>query len=200
MPFEYYRSLVGFNVGGNYAAVVQHWGIDTPSGTGPFSRAKAFVAAFTDEAPGPSYATLLANILSQDSYLSSVRCSKVAPGDGNTFGKVFAPTEWEGNILEDSDAAQVAACVIWLTSANAGLTGRTFYPGVGELQLEDGRFISTYVTALSELVNGLLNGIVSSVGTFFPHIKHGLVSVYTPIAHGRLSTTPGTQRKRLRPV
>ena len=69
MAFEYYRSVIGFSCAGNFAAVVQHWGVDSPTVGGPFARAKAFVAAFETPVAGDNYADLLEPILSDDSFL-----------------------------------------------------------------------------------------------------------------------------------
>lgn len=200
MAFEYYRSIIGFSCAGNFAAIVQHWGIDTPGLAGPFSRAKAFVNACEVPSGGPPYLPALQTILSEDSFVSSVRCAKVSPGAGNGYAKVYADTVYPGTFSGNLDAAQVAGCVIWLSAADAGLNGRTFFPGVSEEALDLGRFTATYKSALSDVVAAILNGIQSSAGTFDPMIAHTNGTLFAEIAHGRLSLTAGTIRKRLKPV
>lgn len=200
MAFEYYRSVVGFSCAGNFAAVVQHWGVDTPGGAGPYARAKAFVAAFEVPTAGTGYAPMLQDILSQDSFISSIRCAKVSAGGGNQSAKIFPADEYPGLVTSDLDAAQVAGCVIWLSAANAGLNGRSFFPGVAEESLDVGRFAAAYKTALSNLADVILTGVQSTVGTFLPMIRHTNGTLYAQIVHGRLSLTPGTIRKRLKPV
>lgn len=200
MAFEYYRSVIGFSCAGNFAAVVQHWGVDTPGGGGPFARAKAFVTAFETPVGGAIYAAQCTDILSQDSFLSSIRCAKVSVGGGNQYAKIFTAADWPGQRPSDLDAAQVAGCVIWLSAANAGLNGRSFFPGVGEADLDLGRFVAGYKTNLANLVDAVIAGIQSTVGLFLPMIRHTDGTLFAQIVHGRLSLTPGTIRKRLKPV
>lgn len=200
MAFEYYRSVVGFSCAGNFAAIVQHWGVDTPGGGGPYSRAKSFVTAFEAPVAGDSYADGLTFILSDDSFISSVRCAKVSAGGGNQAAKVFAATVHPGAFGSNLDAAQVSGTMIWLSAGNAGLNGRTFYPGVPETGLDAGRFSDDYKTALIFVAELVLSGIQATVGTFLPMIKHGSPATFAQIVHGRISLTPGTIRKRLKPV
>lgn len=200
MAFEYYRSVIGFSCAGNFAAVVQHWGVNDPTGAGPYSRAKAFVAAFQTPVSGTPQADRLVEILSDDSFISSVRCARVSTGGGNQSAKIFTPADYVGIAGSNLDAAQVAGCAVWLTAANDGLTGRNFYPGVGEDSCDNGRFVTAYKTAFDDLLDEIIAGVVSTVGTFLPFVKETSPTTYTRIVHGRLSLTPGTIRKRLKPV
>lgn len=200
MAFEYYRSVVGFSTGGQYAAIVQHWGVDSPTGDGPFARAKALVTALKAPVAGDSFLDKLTDCMSDSCFISSLRAAKISPGPGNIYAEVFAPATWPGDVAGDIDAAQVAGCVIWLTAGNAGLNGRTFVPCVSQVSLDNGRFITAYKTALSVWVGVVLPGIQSTVGTFLPMLKHGSPPSFNQIVHGALSLTPGTQRRRLVPV
>lgn len=200
MAFEYYRSVIGFSCAGNFAAVVQHWGVDSPTGGGPYARAKAFVTAFETPVAGTAYANALVSILSDDSFISSIRCAKVSAGGGNQSAKVFPGSQWPGAFGSDLDAAQVSGCVIWLSAANAGLNGRSFYPGVAETGLDLGRFAAGYKSAMDDVVDVVIAGLQATVGTFLPMIRHTNGTLFAQIVHGRLSLTPGTIRKRLKPV
>lgn len=200
MAFSYFQSSIGFSCAGNFAAIVQNWGIDTPGGTGPFNRAKSFVAAFQTPTFGAALADLICGVLSVDSFISSVRCHQVSPSTGNQYAKVFTATDLPGTFSGEVDAAQVAACIIWLTAAEAGLNGRTFLPGVSEDAMENGRFTSAYRSALDDLIDGYGVGVAATVGSFTLYLKNGDPAAFTKIAHASLSLTAGTQRRRLKPV
>lgn len=200
MAFEYYRSTIAFSCAGNYAAIVNHWGVDTPTGAGPFARAKSFINALESPVGGLSILELLTELLAEDCFISSARAAKVSPGAGNAFAKVYTDADYPGIFTGNMDAAQVAAMTLWFTGGDASLNGRTFLPGVSEQALDNGRFVSDYKDALSNWRQQMLDGIESSVGTFMPFLKHGSPASYTQIIHAGNSLTPGTQRKRLRPV
>lgn len=200
MAFEYYKSAIGFSCAGNFAAIVQHWGVDTPTGAGPFSRAKSLVAAMESPVAGSAYLPAIADCLADDCFISSVRIAKVTAGGGNQYAKVFAPGDHPGDFGGNIDAAQVAGCIIWLSAGDAGLTGRTFLPGVSEDGIDNGRFNGSYFGALDDLVDIVIPGIQATTGTYLPFIKHGSPAAFKQIVHGRLSLTAGTIRKRLKPV
>jgi len=194
------RSVIGFNCGGQYAAIVQYFQIVDPIETNGFLLAKILRNSIESPSAGNSYLELLQDILSQDSFISSVRCQQLTPTTRNSAAKVYTPGDFAGNLGSDVESQQVAGCVIWLTGGDAGLTGRTFYPGVAEESLESGRFVTAYKTALGDIVDELVLGVQSATGDFHLVVKHESVAVYTLVTNAYLSLTPGTIRRRLSPV
>jgi hypothetical protein len=200
MAEEWYKSVVGFSIAGNYAAIVQHWLVVDPGGAGPFSRAKALAEGMDTPSAGGSYFDSLKDLMSADCFISSVRAHRIGPSSGNEWGRVYPADVWVGSFAGDIQGPQVACCLIHLTAAEAGLTGRTFIPGVPSTGLDEGRFNDAFKTELDEFVTIFLDGIQTAIGTFLPGIKNGGPFTVTRIVNCQLSPTPGTMRRRLKPV
>jgi len=202
MAFQFFESVIGLNVAGNYAALVQHWGVDVLAGETPFEVAKDFVNNALPVDPGPgSFLAMIAGLMGDDCFISSARCRKVDGAGGATYPTVFTSSVWPGTFGGDVDGAQVAGFMLGFTDGGAGLFAKNWIPGVSEDALLSGRFTSVYVTAANLYLESWLNGLAGDTGTFYPYLKHGSpVASYNRIVFGQLGATPGTIRRRLVPI
>jgi len=200
MADQFFESVIGFNIGGNYAAVVHHWVGDDSGGQTAFEMAELLATALeTDAGASSTLFDLITAIMADDSFISSIRTRRLSSGGGATYAKLFASTDWVGVFGGPSDSAGVAGCMLKFTSTNPKLQGRTFWPGVSEDALLDGRFTDAYVLAFFGLTERFIDTFTETV-TFSPRLKHGAIPSYTALSALELSPTPGTIRRRLVPV
>lgn len=201
MADQIYRSTISFLCGGNFCQVVHHWKTtgDPPN---PFLAAKDLVDGFVVPSAGVSLASLISGILPEDdSFISSIRALKVSPGGGAQAVRIFTPTDIPGAFGGHVEAAQVAGVSVWVPLALNGKSGRTFWPGVPELGLDNNRFTSDYKSAMSTLLTGMIaDGIKGDNWNFVLCLKLGPSPfTYPNVANGYLAPSPGTMRKRLVP-
>lgn len=199
--FELGLSMV---VGGNFSTIVQHWSITDPVGApNAFQLARDLCKTFGTENPVTEFFGI-PTILSSDSFISSIRARQLSPTGGQQFAEVFSPDAWPGTQAANVDSASVAACVIWLTNGGAGINGRTFFPGVPQEVLLQGRFQNAFKDLVTDLGNNLIAGAASDAGygdwDFVLQTGTSPSFTYHNIVHGYLSPTPGTQRRRLIPL
>jgi len=201
MADQFFESVIGFNIGGNYAAVVHHWVGDDSGGETAFEMAERLALAIEgDNGPGSTLFEVIDGIMAEDCFISSIRTRRLSSGGGATFAKLFAGGDYPGIYGGNSDAAQVAGCMLKFTSTNPKVQGRTFWPGVSEEALDGGRFVDLYHDNFVALMNRYLGSFTDAGVTFNPRLKHGSPASYTAIAAAELSPTPGTIRRRLVPV
>jgi len=200
MADQFYESVIGFSIGGNYGAVVHHWQSDDGGGESPFQAALNLAEALETDAIPDTLFDCICAIMANDCFISSIRTRRLSSGGGPTYAKLFAGVAFPGSFGGNSDASQVAGCMLKFTSSNPKIQGRTFWPGVSEDALIDGRFVDTYHVAFLDLMNRYIDSFTANAQTFMPRLKHGAAPTYTPIAACELSPTPGTIRRRLVPV
>lgn len=199
MAFRNLRSVISMVCAGNYAVIVQHWRINDSIIPGQFGLAKSLRDALIAPVSGDSVCEMLAACMGDDCYLSGIRVKEFSPLVATSTAVVLLPTtDFPGDFGGTIDAAQVAGCVIWVPSTATAESGRNFLPGVSEDAIESGLFVDAYRDALGPYVDAMLAGVVGTAGTFEFCLRH-TPNTFTPIAHGYLSPTPGTIKKRLVP-
>lgn len=200
MAAVFHESVIGFNIGGNYAAVVHHWASDDGGGETAFEQAEDLADALENDAGAT--VTLFAAIcalMADDCFISSIRTRKISGTGGATFARLFAAGDYPGVYGGLTDAAQVAACMIKITNVSAQVMGRTYWPGISEDATSGGRFTDVFDGEFTNLVERYLATFTSGM-TWDAVLKHGLVPTFSPVIWGELSPTPGTIRRRLVPV
>lgn len=139
---------------------------------------------------------LLRSLLSDECFVSSMRCRQISPAGGNTVSQTFEALSFPGLVASPVTTQQIAACIIWINSVTPDRTGRTFIPGVPNNAIESSRFTSGYATAVATFANRLLGGLVVALGTF-NLVTLDRVTKTGPIVENQyLSVKPGTQKRR----
>lgn len=193
-----FESVISMICGGNYTAIVQHWKTEDATAANSFTLSKKLRDGLETPDAGNSIIEALAACLADDCYVSSVRVTEMAPGS-STAVKLFPIADWPGSFGSDMDAAQVAGVLVWVTGSSDVENGRNFIPGVAEEAYEYGRPKAPYLAALAEYKDRMLAGVDMTTHQFVFALKNGDPVNYTTIAHGYLSPTAGTMRKRLVP-
>jgi len=202
MANERYETVIGLNIAGNYAAIVQHWGADITGGETPFEVAKDIVLnALPAAGVVTSFLQAICDLMGDNCFISSARARKVDGAGGATYVTVYDAATWPGAFGGDVDAAQVAGFMLGFTDGGAGLFAKNWIPGVSQDALVAGRFQAAYLAAASAYGVEWLAGITSPSYTYLPYLKHGSpVASYNQIVHFQLGATPGTIRRRLVPI
>jgi len=200
MADTFLESVIGFNIGGNYAAVVHHWRGDDSGGETAFEQAEDLAAALeTDIGASVTLFERIQAIMASDCFISSIRTRRLSGGGGATYAKLFGTTDYPGIYSGNTDAAMVAGCMLKYTATDPKVQGRTFWPGISEEALLGGRFVIAWETEFGLLMTRYLEGFTNDI-TWTAVLKHGPIPTYTTIVACENSPTPGTIRRRLVPV
>lgn len=199
MANEYYELDIGFSCAGQFAMCVFHYRIADPSNPDDFEVAQQLINAL-DDGGATSWLFRLAEMMSDEAFISSARAKRVFPSGGNMAGTTFETTDFPGQITSPIHTQQVAACLIWVADGTPGVSGRNFIPGVPENALLSSRWESAFQTIANTFIAKHLTGHSVAAGIFLPVI-------YDRVAHngpvpdnGYLSPLVGTQRRREVPV
>lgn len=199
MAIKNFQSVISMICAGNFAQIVHHWQTDDTGSHSPYALAKDLRDALISPAAGTSVLDDLCGVLSEDSYVSSVRALQIGVSGAPTAIKLLGVGAYAGIFDGNLDAAQVAGCIIWLTAGNAGLNGRTFVPGVSEEAYENGRPTADYKTAMGAFATTMLATVEGAIQDWELVLRHKPDPTFTAIVHAYLSPDAATQRRRLVP-
>lgn len=201
MAIHHLRSVTSFIAAGQYCAIVQHWGVDTPTETNPFRLSRLLAQGLDTPDSGDSILEAIQNILSADTFISSIRVQQISPLNSANYVRLYASADWPGAFSGDLSAQQVSACVNWFTASQNGISGRNFFPGVSADALNANRFTDAFKTVVNDLITATVAGVDKDSHDFFPELKTETAgTVFHRITQGMLSSTAGTQRRRLTPM
>jgi len=202
MGFQYYETVMGLNIAGNYAAIVHHWGADITGSETPFEIAKDIVTIALDDAGASvSWFQAVFDLMAEDCFISSARARRVDGGGGAAYVTVYPATTLPGTFSGTTDGAQVAGFQLGYTDGGAGLFAKNWIPGVSEEALVAGRFTGAYVAASNQYGVKWLEGMDGATYHYYPYLMHGSPSPsFNRIVHHQLGATPGSIRRRLVPV
>jgi len=195
MANYYYEQRITIMCASQLAEIVLNWVGDL--GSPPSKTAAAGqLNAIWEVGGATSPMFLLRSVLSQDCFVSAIRCRQISPVGGNTISQLFQTTTFPGLWAAAIAPQQVAACIIWVNSATPDRTGRTFIPGVPKNAIESSRFVDLYRDAITDFADRLLGGLVVALGTFNLVTLDRLTKTGPIIDNHYLSVRPGTQRRR----
>lgn len=200
MAMNYYQLRVHARCAGNFAECVFVYMINNPTEPDDWALAAQLNAVLDDGGPGVSWISKLMALMSEDTFLTTIWCRKIAPGGGNTAVISFAPLTILGTFAGTVGAVQVAACINWVNETPDTHMGRNFIPGISEGALEGSRFTSTYQTAVNAFIAKHVVGFSVAGGIFLPCIFDREAETGVRADDGYLSPKVGTQRKRELPV
>ena len=200
MAREYYELGVRIIVRGFPMECVFHGFIDSPSVANEFEVASSIVAAVDDGGPPIGWIYRLVLLMSEEAYVSTIRCRRITAGGGNTSAAFFQEADFPGAVEGAVSATQTAGCVIWNSDEATDKTGRNFIPAVSVESIENGRFDAAYQTAIDDFIAKTITGFAVSAGTFLFCFWNQEDEVGYQITGGYLSPKPGTQRRREVPL
>jgi len=190
---------------GQFVQTVQHVRATIATPTNPFSES----LLIAQDIAGGSIMSEFMNCLPEDYVGTSLRVKQVLPAGGPTA--IILASEWgqnSGQRTGEISSAQVNPLMIWIPTTEPAKTGRLFFPGVSEADIDgmvlDGTLIAAYNLFATEwIAGGTLGGVDSYHGAVLR--KSAPPPPIVPvsddlIAFGQISPLIGTQRRRLRPV
>jgi len=206
MATEVYEVILSGNLAGQFVQTVQHVKVNRSAITTQFQCAVelnhelmengTWLSPFLDCVPSDYEATS-----------SRIRC--VNPTGGPTaISLKNALVAFAGTRAGEISSAQANPCAIFIGTTSPAKTGRLFFPGVSEDDIDEMALDATLVTNMQTFINALIvGGTISGTGdTWVGCIArraagppHNVTSGDT-IDAGYVSPLIGTQRRRLHPV
>lgn len=205
MAAIYFETTTSFICAGQFACIVNHWVGDDAAFNGTmFDNAEAAITSLVDNGDntGLGWPTYLADMLSNDSFVSAIRCRVIRPTSGPTAVRLFTTSDYVGQYGGTLDAFQTAGVIIWATASSGPRFGRSFLPGVSSSALVNNRFDDGYTSLLPPLVAECVAGFSENLKPLSLVIKHGPSTTpsFDPVVGGFISPTPGSIKARRIPV
>lgn len=200
MATDIYRTDVTMDMQGQMASIVQTWKCIDPTSDNTMLIANNLINGLLDGIFPIGYINRLRALLSEDTFISSIRATRIFAGGGTGAVQVFQRDEHVGTIESTYHTGQLAGVVVWVTSSRPEVTGRNFIPGVPESMIEGGRFIDAYRTAIDNFVLTSITGFTTPETLFTPVVWDREAEAFYDIDDGYLSLKPGTQRRREKPI
>lgn len=192
-----YQLNVNGNCSGEYVQNTFHYDVVEAGGATIYQYTQDLIAAWETAVRTP-----WKNALSNAYFVSSLSAKKVQSPGGPLAVTVYTPGV-QGGARGNTEASGIGACILWpVFLAGKNVTGRTFIPGVAQLDLQDNVFSVAYNTVLLTLIGALTPALtLAGTGTTAQLcIYHRQTQVNTHVAFGRVSTKVGTQRRRYVPI
>lgn len=140
--------------------------------------------------------------LPEDYIGSSIRVRQILPTLGPTY--YGSASTWvdgfTGGRSGEISSAQVCPLVIWVSDNTATKTGRTFFPGVSEDDIDEMKLASGLNTAITTFMTKYIEGGTTSDIAWLGAIYRRGSATNDTIVAGYISPHIGTQRRRLTPV
>lgn len=195
MALNTYALVVSYNCAGQFAQNVFHYQFD--DATFPTSQqAAGDLITKWDTANR----TILRSVLSSSVLIVGYKAGRVSSAGGfeshATVSTVNAGTRSAG-----ISAQGLAPCFIHYPVNLSLGRGRTFLPGISEVDIESGIFTSSFVTAAQTAAGTMFDPLTMTGGgqATFGYFRQPQ-KVFVAIPESRLSMNLGTQRRRMRPV
>jgi hypothetical protein len=200
MATEIYRAQVTVDMQGQMASIVMHFRTINPTSSDDFKMAGELVLALASGVAPVGFINRLVLLMSEDVFVSSIVCQKIFPTGGNSAHKFYQRDTEPGGVASPWHTGQLAGTAIWITSARPDVTGRNFIPGVPESMINGGRFETAYQTAFNNFITTCLAGFTSAHGAWELVVWDREDETPYLVDDGYLSSKPGTQRRRERPL
>jgi len=205
MAKVYFEVVTSFICAGQYAAIKNHFSVDDSNLSGNlFQDAELVITQLVDSdvGPGSTWPDLLAALLSEDSFVSSIRARAISPTAGPSAVTLFDSSVYIGTYSGNLDAFQTSGNVTWPAQSQGPRRGTSHIPGVSSEALVNNRFVLAYQALITELVDQAVYGFGVTTAKLIMEIKYGPSATpsFDPIIGGYLSPTPGHIKARRIPV
>lgn len=198
MAQQTYSLIASYTAGGQFAQNVWHWQFDDAGFVSTKTAAQALQSAFVTL----GRKTSLLSILPTDVTINSLKGGRVSsPGGFDAFSPLVAPHV--GTRAGTMSASGLAPCLIHYPINLSLGRGRTFLPGVSELDVDDGIYTSGFRGAVSSALANLFDNMVLTGGggptAVFGYFRRPQ-KVFVALPNTELSENLGQQKRRMRPA
>lgn len=201
MAREVYECVLSGTLAGQFVQTVQHRCIDDPTGgPSPFVMAREMGEVMVAAA---GLVDTFLNALPEVYFATSLRVRRVSTGGGPTA--IILSGEFGGNTQGQRagaiSSAQANPLSIWIPEVEPSKTGRLFWPGVSEDDIDNMQLEPALVAAIDNF-NAAWAGTVavSPFGDTYGCVLRRASHTGDVIEFSYISPLIGTQRRRLRPV
>lgn len=198
MAIETYEHVITGHLAGQFVQTVLHSTIDNSGSYSPYMVAQDLNNHFIQE---DELLQKFLEVLPAEYKGSSLRTRRVGPTGGPTA--IALASEWEydeGQLGNGISSQQVNPLLIWIPVNNPAKTGRVFFPGCAEAQIDNGVLQSGIISAMTAFGDYMDSGWTVAAGTGKGAVLRRATKTGDPIGYHRVSPLIGTQRRRLRPV
>lgn len=197
MALNTYTLIPSYNVGGQFAQNVWHYQFDDSGYTSTQEAAGHLITAW-DTANRTTLRSILSSSVTLVSYKSSCISS---PGGFEAFVGIGASNAGTRNAA--MSASGLATTVIHYPVNLTLGRGRTFFPGLSEVDAEDGIYTNGFRTAVETALTTLFDPVTLAGGgapvATFGYFRRPQ-KVFVALVNSILSEIIGTQRRRMRPA
>ena len=198
MAIETYEHVITGHLAGQFVQTVLHTIIDNTGSYSPYMVAEDLNNHFIQE---DELLSKFLDVLPLEYVGSSLRTRRVGPTGGPTAIALSSTwDEYQGQLGSGISSQQVNPLIIWIPVNAPAKTGRVFFPGVAEAQLDNGVLQAGVISAMTAFGNYMDAGWTVAAGTGKGAVYRRATKVGDPIGFHRVSPLIGTQRRRLRPV
>lgn len=202
---EVYEWVLSGTLAGQFVQTVQHVSLDNTAPIPAFQAALDLADAMI--ASGGMVALML-DCLPVDYSATSIRVKRVLPSGGPTAIRLASEFDtFVGQRAGEISSAQVNPLMIWIPTTTPSKTGRLFFPGVSEDDIDEmmlaGGLISTMNLFAQAYADDWSVGAMTAHGCVLrrstgspPHVPVSGDEIFA----GQVSPLIGTQRRRLHPI
>jgi len=199
MAQQTYSLIASYTAGGQFAQNVWHWQFDDAGFTTTKAAAQALQSAFVTL----GHKAALLSILPTDVTINSLKGGRVSsPGGFDAFSPLAAVAH-TGTRPGTMSASGIAPVLIHYPINLSLGRGRTFLPGVSELDVDDGLFVGTFRGAVQSALSTLFQNMVLTGGggptAVFGYFRRPQ-KVFVALPNTVLSENLGQMKKRMRPA
>lgn len=202
---EVYEWVLSGTLAGQFVQTVQHVSLDNPAPIPAFQAALDLADAMIGV--GGVLESMM-DCLPADYAVTSIRVKRVLPSGGPTAIRLAAEFSAPvGTRSGEISSAQVNPLMIWIPTTTPSKTGRLFFPGVSEDDIDEMMLSSTLVAAMNIFAAAYADdwsvGAMTAHGCVLrrstgapPHVPVSGDEIFA----GQVSPLIGTQRRRLHPI
>jgi len=197
MATHTYQLIPTFNCAGQFAQSIWHYQFDDAGFVTTKSAASALIDAFDS-----ARRTALRACLPSDTTLIAYRARQIqATGGFNAYLPISSSNAGTRTGTQSASALNPVVVHYPLTPSHG--RGKWFIPGISESDIQDGRYSTTYLSAITTQLATLFDPVTLSGGgnptATFGWYSRGANAFRTPVL-SLLSFNLGIQRRRMRPA
>lgn len=196
MSLNTYAFVISYNCAGQFAQNVLHYQFDDASFPTSQQAAGDLITKW-DTANRTAWRSMLSSSVTIVGYKAG-RIS--TPGGFESHASLT--TVNAGTRSSGISAQGLAPCIIHYPVSLNLARGRTFLPGVSEVDIESGVFTSSFTTAVNTAAGTVFDPLTMTGGgaATFGYFRQKPTKLFVALAESILSQNLGTQRRRMRPV
>lgn len=198
MAVQLYQMVLSYNSSGQFCQNVLHWRFDDAGFANTWQAAQDLIGTWSN-----ANINVLRDIWSDETTALSIKGRRVTGGGGFEAIENYAPPV-AGQWAASSQVSGLATVIVFYPLDESRSRSKMFIPGVPIDALVNGKWTAAFKAAVTATLNFGVFADFSLTGGGTPNAEHVIPGTTAAnsksISEIRLSQTPGTMRRRQRPV